>query len=1066
MNYKNEFLFSDSYLNDIIKKAITDDNLKASLQTIKEWHEYADSSSLEQWISSYIKPTLDTIGFSYQFVNEDINNILFLYQDIDKSKPISICYVVPPNEDIDCTISGNHWAEKIIRNLKNHSFEWGILTDGSNWRIYHTKEPTPYETYLEINLDTIIKKQDYSSFQMFYFFFQPINFVKNENDECKFDDFKEESLKATEYIEENLRDAIEKVEDGVLQTLCLGYINDLKKNTYNTEDRSLIYGGAILYLFRLLFLFYSSARNLLKKETIEIFENIISDSLSYHDRGKMTSTHVNPWLKLQHIFAEIDLTYNGGLFSPYESSLTRFIEENRVAEDFLYKIIFELSYYQKEKGKYIRIEYRDLSVRHLGSLYEGLLEHNLYIAQENMVVRKSGNKIRYIPQSQAGRISRNETIIEKGKVYFSEDSKERKLTGSYYTPEDVVEYIVKNTVDVLLDQRKQEFLKNIEPLFEETRNAINDSEKNRIKEFVKGKFNNFIEENILTISVLDPTMGSGHFLVNATNHIANFIVSFLNEFYDFSISVNSNPMYWRRRVVENCIYGVDLNLLAVELAKLCLWITTAFKEKPLSFLNHHLKQGNALVGIGLSDIRQFLNKSKQEYSNLFSQSYLNIIEEASKTYRQELGKITEARAEIDEKKEILEDLDKKLYSYKKLYDLFTDKLLGKIKDYDFWLTINNWHFSDNYQNNVEINGKNYFHWDLEYPDVFNGVDPGFDCVIGNPPYVEYSKRNIKYVVVGYHTQSCNNLFAYTIENAFNLLRYLGKVGMILPLSAFSTKNMEIFKEFVLSKSKKIYLSFFHFRPAKIFEGANLPVSILISVKGKNDKKEKYTTGIYKWQQDERKHLFKNIKYVKVDPKLIDSYNNFYYPKLKSQIENKIFLKLLKQKPIINYKKAKAELNNSNNIYYRTAGGLYWKVITNFKFPYESTSNKLATIREQYSNKVFVAMLNSNTFWWYYCVTFDTLNLKDYLIFGYRFTYEHLSTNNLNSLNELCDLLMEDYLKNAKHTNRKKTKCLNIYPRKSKAIIDEIDQILGNHYGFNQEEIGYIINYDLKYRMNE
>lgn len=1065
MNYKNEFLFSESYLKDIIKRSSVDENLQAKLKTISEWHEFADNTSLEQCSSSFIKPTLDTLGFSCQLMKGDNPNILFLYEDINKQKPISICYVISPNEDINCTISGKHWAEKIIRTLKKHSLEWGILTEGTSWRIYHTKEPTPYETYLEINLESIIKTLDYNSFQMFYFFFRPINFVKNNNEECNFDDFKEKSLKATEYIEENLRDAIEKIEDGVLQTLCMGYIDSLKKDKFNEEERDQIYGGAILYLFRLLFLFYSSARKLIKRETIEIFENIISDSFKYQNEGGFESNSTNLWLKLQNIFAEIDLTYNGGLFNPYESILTLFVEENRVSDNFLYKVIFELGFYLKEKEKYIRIEYRDLSIRHLGSIYEELLEHHLYIAQEDVVVRRSGNKIRYIPQSQAGKISRSEMIIEKDKVYFSEDAKERKLSGSYYTPEDVVEYIVENTVDTLLDEKKQKFLESIEPLFEEINAAVNNSERNRLKDFIEEKYYTFIEESILSISVLDPTMGSGHFLVNATNHIANFIVAFLNEFYDHEIPINLNPMYWRRRVVENCIYGVDLNPLAVELAKLCLWITTSSKGKPLSFLNHHLKQGNALIGIEISDISDFLDKSKQEYSDLFSQPYLKIIRETSQIYKYELGKITEARADIEGKKEILHDLDKKLFPYKKLCDHFTDKLVGELSDNDFWIIMRNWPFSNIYIDDAKDN-KNYFHWDLEFPDVFNGDNPGFDCVIGNPPYVEYSEKNIKYSIVGYNTKPTNNLFAYTVEKAFNILKEEGKVSMILPLSAFSTKNMEIFKEFILNKSKKIYLSFFHFRPAKIFESANLPVCILISVKGKYNEQEKYTTGIYKWQKDERKNLFKSIKYVKVDPKIIDKYNNFYYPKLMNQNENKILLKLLKHQPIINYKRMETDLDNSNNIYYRTAGGLYWKVVTNFKLPYESTSNKVATIKEQYSNKVFAAMLNSSTFWWYYCVTFDTLNLKDYLIFGYRFSYELLSTKNLNKLNELCDNLMRSYLLNAKHASRKNTKCINIYPRKSKEIINEIDYILGNHYDFNDEEINFIINYDSKYRMNE
>jgi len=459
-NYRNEYLFSEIYLQDITKRPVTDENLRASLRTIKEWREYADKTSIEQWITSYISPVLDIIGFGHQKNSKKQVNILILFPDVSKTQSISLCYVVSPGEDMNCTLKGKHWAEKIIRSLREHNFQWGILTDGFRWRIYHTKEPNPYETYVEVDLETILNAQEYSAFQIFYFFFRPENFITSKNGECKFDTYKEELIKTTEYIEENLRAAIEREEEGgegVLQTLCLGYLNALNQNTYSDEESIRIYGGAILYLFRLLFLFYSTARDLLKVESIQAFKSIVQDSYRFHKEGGAQTNSCDLWLRLQNLFAEIDLTYNGGLFNPHESNLTHFIEETRINDPFLSEIVFGLGYYQKSKGNFVPIEYRDLSVRHLGSLYEGLLEHKLFIAEENKVVRKSGNKVRYISVAKAGGISRTETIIEKGKIYFSEDAKQRKLTGSYYTPEDVVEYIVKNTVDVLLKEKRKNY---------------------------------------------------------------------------------------------------------------------------------------------------------------------------------------------------------------------------------------------------------------------------------------------------------------------------------------------------------------------------------------------------------------------------------------------------------------------------------------------------------------------------------------------------------------------------------------------------------------------------------
>ncbi|GAH01733.1 unnamed protein product, partial [marine sediment metagenome] len=264
----------------------TDENLRASLKTIKEWREYADKTSIEQWITSYISPVLDTLGFGHQKNSKKQVNILILFSDVSKTQSMSLCYVLSPGEDMDCTLKGKHWAEKIIRSLREHNFQWGILTNGFRWRIYHTKEPNPYETYVEVDLEAILNAQEYFDFQIFYFFFRPDNFTISENKECKFDTYKEESTKTTEYIEKNLRVAIEREEEGgegVLQTLCMGYLNALNQKTYSDEDRIHIYRCAILYLFRLLFLFYSTARDLLKVENIQAFKNIVQDSSKFHN---------------------------------------------------------------------------------------------------------------------------------------------------------------------------------------------------------------------------------------------------------------------------------------------------------------------------------------------------------------------------------------------------------------------------------------------------------------------------------------------------------------------------------------------------------------------------------------------------------------------------------------------------------------------------------------------------------------------------------------------------------------------------------------------------------------
>ena len=153
----------------------------------------------------------------------------------------------------------------------------------------------------------------------------------------------------------------------------------------------------------------------------------------------------------------------------------------------------------------------------------------------------------------------------------------------------------------------------------------------------------------------------------------------------------------------------------------------------------------------------------------------------------------------------------------------------------------------------------------------------------------------------------------------------------------------------------------------------------------------------------------------------------------------------------------------NRMFYRSAGGLYWKVFLNFPWPYQTTSNKQCVFLPDYERDVFVALFNSSLFWWYYSVTFDTFNLKDYMLFGFRFTYPG-DILIVDALRAQCKRLMADFCSHAKHLKRGETDTYTLYARKSKPILDDIDVILAHHYGLSDEELDFIVHYDIKYRM--
>jgi hypothetical protein len=351
-----------------------------------------------------------------------------------------------------------------------------------------------------------------------------------------------------------------------------------------------------------------------------------------------------------------------------------------------------------------------------------------------------------------------------------------------------------------------------------------------------------------------------------------------------------------------------------------------------------------------------------------------------------------------------------------------------------------------------------FHWFIEFGDIMH--KGGFHIIIGNPPYVEYNQKKFSYRLQNFATLPCTNLYTCVIERSHHLLSPTGRHGMILPLAAFATKNMIPLLEGFRNWFPCTWLSFYHFRPSMLFSGenvANIPTAIyLAKIEGAE---QRFSTHVAKWFTEQRHLLFSLLTYCQITAPE-DPDNRHYYPKFGHALENTIMEKVLQHKNVSTYL---AQQPNQNTMYYRSAGGLYWKVFTNFSWPYRTTSNKVCSFQDDYERDVFVALFNSSLFWWYYTVTFDTFNLKDYMVFGFRFTYPQDALM-IGTLQELCRQLMEDYQKNARHLRRGETGSYTVYAQKAKPIIDKIDHVLAQHYRLTQEELDFILHYDIKYRM--
>jgi Alw26I/Eco31I/Esp3I family type II restriction m6 adenine DNA methyltransferase len=855
--YRNENIFSEIYLEEITAQP-EHEAVLASLKVLWEYRTYAETSSLNAWVLTYIHEVLFALGFHARTKNEAIS---FLYPMGSADQPVSLCYMTPPEENLDNTKMGRNWAEKTIRSLRDQGLQWGLLTNGKLWRIYHLDETTPYETYLEIDLENILTNQAKEAYQIFHKFMKAENFAMDEDGICQFDRYKKESKDKIDYIEKELANALKQREEGgqgVLSDICMGYVETLRKQgdiDLDDEDlRRKIYHCAMLYMFRLLFLFYADARGLLSEENNTLLREVSKRARELHKSEQIETDQYSLWNMLEMIFVDIDQTYNGGLFSPQESDFTLFIEEARIANRYLVPVLHHLTTYKEKDGREQAISYRDMGVRHLGTLYEGLLEHKLFIADEDTEVKVTKGKIMFIPASKGGKLVVGQ-FLPAGTVYFAGDPSERKATGSYYTPEYIVDYIVRNTVGEKLNELKKAFLDDEINNLKAYQQALDDSERQAIAALLGENALQFIRERVLELSVLDPAMGSGHFLVNATNLISNAITELLNA-VGVEGEVPTGAAYWRRWVVESCIYGVDINPLAVELAKLSLWILSMAKNQPLSFMNHHLKCGNSLVGAKLEEIGYYpfsIDKKEPQQLSFFERdpdfkaAVIDAIEKSHLITRHSSTSVED----VQEKKAWLEEIEQTLKGYKAICDIHTELYFEKVVDEKQYIELVE--DKDFVKAFTLDTSDSFFHWELEYPEILVNISENkkfeqgkFSVVIGNPPYDNISKKELGNIAskLLYYFGSIEkykfalgrklDLYRLFICLADYLVSDIGLIGLIIPMSLLADQQTSSLRSHIIRDNTLLRVDVFPQKDdpkRRVFQAAKLATCIPIIRKG-------------------------------------------------------------------------------------------------------------------------------------------------------------------------------------------------------------------------------------------
>ena len=350
-----------------------------------------------------------------------------------------------------------------------------------------------------------------------------------------------------------------------------------------------------------------------------------------------------------------------------------------------------------------------------------------------------------------------------------------------------------------------------------------------------------------------------------------------------------------------------------------------------------------------------------------------------------------------------------------------------------------------------------FHWLAEFYDIIYG-NGGFDVIIGNPPYVTFTDRSLSYRVNQYYTYETKNLFALVGERCQSISNTQSSIGYIIPLSGlsidgFSPLQTIVFKDFAS------WNSFYSGdrNPSELFTGVKIRAGIYLGRRSSTPKK--YVSRYLKYYANERSILFCKIKYV-------ECYDCLSAPKLDGEIGKSIMQKLYS-----NNKLLASEFVGKSSIYYHAAP-IYWcKALLDIDTLIHNGLNiadsyKNRPISDQYKDFSFL-LLNSSLFFYNWIVQSDCYNLtRKYIAempvpnIGNDDDYSKYAQKLNNDLNK--NIQVAEY----KYANRGYVKFAQFFPKKSKPIIDEIDKVLAKHYGFTEEELDFIINYDIKYRMGD
>ena len=667
---------------------------------------------------------------------------------------------------------------------------WGILTNGAIWRIYDNRARPRASGFFQVDVPAILDDDNEDELRTFFLLFRRRAFTLDEGATTT---FVETALaEGRRYEEQVAQDLSGVVFEEVFPKLLTALAE--KSGAPLSEVRD----AALIFLYRLLFVLYAEDRGLLPVNDARYADYGLRKSVR-DDVARKTAAH--------GIFSEVATTYydhlttlfnqigqgdrsiglppyNGRLFSSVAAPL---LETSKLADSVVAPIVHGLSHTRGSlsngpgtghaEGKPRFVNYRDMSVQQLGSIYERLME------QEPSRTRD-------------------------GKIAVRPNPYARKDSGSFYTPQELVDLIIDQTLKPLVEERLRRFEDKARELKSDRRpKAMRRAELELLDP----------AEAVLELKILDPAMGSGHFLVSAVDFLSDYIsdlLEYVPEVPDWLGGDYASPLVkritairedivkratesnWvmdeslltdqaiiRRMVLKRCIYGVDKNPLTVELAKVSLWLHSFTVGAPLSFLDHHLRTGDSLVGIRVAEAREYL----RQLGGLFASSAIAAAETSAKSMQRIEQKSDADVAEVRESAALFREVEETTAELRGLLDFVCGlrwrtagmkskqrkafeaplvETLGLDPDSTLKLLAKGPEVAPADSPGARRSARRAFtamwnesrsiadrevvlHWEAAFPGVWHGWQDdrpkgGFDAVIGNPPWDRIKLQEVEW----------------------------------------------------------------------------------------------------------------------------------------------------------------------------------------------------------------------------------------------------------------------------------------------------------------------------------